>query len=1021
MRWNRIATLIALAMLASAALPCHAAGFGTVTAIGGLAADMALDEGRAVVYIANFTANRIDVMSTTTNTVQTSMNVSPQPGSLALSADGQYLLIAHFGNTTPANPSRNLLTLIRLTDNTRQTFITGDPPLGVAFFNNQSSGPGQALVVTTTGFFTLDPTNGVLSGVTTFANLAQTTPVPNPTFPGQIIETALTTSGDKFSISGVAGAGTGTQFLYHFDSRNGYNSLPLIAGWITSPALLPRVSVNYDGSYAMIGWAMYSAGGVLTARYPKVLSSTNVTGHAFDSKNNLIYAQIPDANQPVGPPYSGPLAAGAAAPPVPTLLLMDSDNLTVRDRIRIPENMVGRAVLNSAATVLYAISDSGVMTLPVGSLNQFHRVAAAQEDILVQTNFCNRASVAQNLTITDPGGGHTDFSISSNYSGGVMISPSSGTTPATVQVLVDPRAFQTLGTTVVTLTVNSNSAINIPKTVRLLVNNPDQNQRGSIVDVPGVLSDILPDPARNRYYVLRQDVNQLLVFDASTNQKISALRTATTPNMMAFTMDQKYLLVANDDSQLVTVYDLDKLQQMPPVVLPGGHYGRSLAASNSALLALVRDENNASAGAVDTINFAFRTASKLSSLGVFENTTSPTAVLAPSPNGRTVLLAAPDGSMMLYAADGDTWMARKDLPALSGGFAASAFDTYVIGNNVFNASLVPVGTMDASLGTTAGFAFMGQGGYRVTASAAASAGAIQNMPALLGGSVKPVPMTEAPLLPAKSQSFTRTLAPLPSAGTVVTLTVSGVTVLSGNYDAATAPPAITKVVSAADFSPAVAPGGIITIFGQQMSPVNAATSQIPLPTALGEMCLAVNGAPIPLIYVSNTQVNAQLPFGVIGNASMAIHSPAGISNNLNFTVQGSAPTIFMSGTAGPETGLPTVFRYANGQLVTPTNPVNFNDLLVFYVTGLGAVTPAVPEGLAAPLSPLSWVNSIPSVTLGGVPLDVQYAGLVPTSVSGLYQINAVVPASGVPQGLSIPLTISQGGSSTTLNVRVVKQ
>ena len=314
---------------------------------------------------------------------------------------------------------------------------------------------------------------------------------------------------------------------------------------------------------------------------------------------------------------------------------------------------------------------------------------------------------------------------------------------------------------------------------------------------------------------------------------------------------------------------------------------------------------------------------------------------------------------------------------------------------------------------------MGQGGYRVTATAASSAGVIQNMPALLGGSVKPIPMTEAPILPSTKISFTRTLAPMPSAGTVVALTVSGLTVLSANYDTATAPPAITSVVSAADSTSSVAAGGLISIYGQQMSPVNLATSQIPLPTALGQMCMAVNGTPIPLIYVSNTQVNAQLPFSLTGNATMTIHAPAGISNNFNFSVQGTAPTIFMSGTAGPETGLATVIRYANGQLVTPTNPVNYNDVLIIYLTGMGAVYPPVPEGQAAPMSPLSSVADLPTVSLGGMTLNVFYAGLVPGSLSGLYQINATVPG-GVPQGLNIPLTISQGEGSTTLYVRVVK-
>src|ERR1035438_5339261 len=94
MRCNGFPILIALATLASATMPCHAAGFGTVAAIGGHAADIALDEGRGVLYIANYTANRIDVLSTADNTVHTSINVSPQPGSLALSPDGQYLLVA---------------------------------------------------------------------------------------------------------------------------------------------------------------------------------------------------------------------------------------------------------------------------------------------------------------------------------------------------------------------------------------------------------------------------------------------------------------------------------------------------------------------------------------------------------------------------------------------------------------------------------------------------------------------------------------------------------------------------------------------------------------------------------------------------------------------------------------------------------------------------------------------------------------------------------------------------------------
>src|ERR1700730_14046160 len=88
-------------MLAPALLtPVLAATFGTVVPIGGQAADIALNDRRGVWYIANFTANLIDVMSLSDNTVHTSYNVAGQPGSLSLSPDGSYLVGAQYGNCT---------------------------------------------------------------------------------------------------------------------------------------------------------------------------------------------------------------------------------------------------------------------------------------------------------------------------------------------------------------------------------------------------------------------------------------------------------------------------------------------------------------------------------------------------------------------------------------------------------------------------------------------------------------------------------------------------------------------------------------------------------------------------------------------------------------------------------------------------------------------------------------------------------------------------------------------------------
>src|SRR6266849_2235529 len=138
------AVVAALLMMTSAA---HGGTFGSVVPIGGHASDIALDEARGVLYAANFGAARIDVVSLAKHTAVSSIHVAPYPGSIALSPDGQFLLVAHFGNFQPPSSSANALTLVNLATSGQQTFTLGDPPLAVAF-----GADGRALVVTTTRF-----------------------------------------------------------------------------------------------------------------------------------------------------------------------------------------------------------------------------------------------------------------------------------------------------------------------------------------------------------------------------------------------------------------------------------------------------------------------------------------------------------------------------------------------------------------------------------------------------------------------------------------------------------------------------------------------------------------------------------------------------------------------------------------------------------------------------------------------------------------------------------------------------
>jgi uncharacterized protein (TIGR03437 family) len=1078
MRGTRLLFSIAMALLTAGAGRSVAATFGTVVPIGGTPSDIALDEPRGVLYIADFGCGCIDVMSLSDNSIHTSINVAPYPAGIALSPSGQYLVSIHYANfnttiVTGAVPAAggNLVTVIDLNNNQAQTtYALGNAPLGVSFVNTLNGDQGGLAVIATTGeILTLDPETGEINILISIAEIAQTISQPAPFSAGQFTQAAVSTSADGWTAWAVCSAGSSPQIIFWFNALNGSFNL---GGWTTSPELVPRVSVSGDGSHAMVGWVQFDSNFSTVARYPNAISSKNVTGHAWDSTSNTLYAQIPDSAMSAGTPLAG---SNQATPFVslPAMQIMDADNLTFRERLTLQENLVGRGILNAAASVMYAVSDSGVTVLPVGSLNQYNRVEPSQEDVLIQTSFCNQGQVSQTFTLADPGGNHTDFELSPGA--GVLVSPSSGVTPATITVTADATAFaKALGTSVVPLKINSASAVNQPIPVRVLVSNPDEDQRGSVVDVPGILSDVVADASRNRFYIARQDRNKVLVYDGATSKLITSLRTATTPSGMALTLDSKYLLVANSDSQLISMFDMDALQPVPPIVLPGSDFGRSVAVSNSAVLALGRDESQF-VGDVVSLDLANKVGTSLPALGPWQNdgsAVSELSVLSASPNGANILLAGPDGHVYLYSAASNSFVAgRQDYTALSGSYGASSYENYVVGSAFLNSSLVPTGAFNTAGGDPSGFAFVDQNntasGYLTTAPTAASPGTIQYFSTLSSAGESPIPMVEASLLPSngssptgaapssssgsgstsgsstatltypsadgtvsnngsgvnalsQQSSFSRTVAPLSASNEIVVLSTSGFTILGQNYAASFVPPVINSLVNAANDTSPVAPGGLVTAWGTGMSPVSLVASQVPLPTALGQSCLSVNGTPVPLLFVSPTQINAQLPNNVAGPSTISIHTPGGVSNSFHFSVQSTAPAVFMSGAAGPVTGLATVVRAANNQIVTPTNPIRPGDTLVIYLTGMGLTSPAVTAGLTAPTTPLAFASAVPTVTLGGSQLTVQYAGLAPDEI-GVYQINVLVPGS-VTQGLSEPLVINQGsasGASTTLSERVV--
>ncbi|MCC6590883.1 MAG: hypothetical protein IT168_29605 [Bryobacterales bacterium] len=993
---KRICTLTVLTIvLAAWVVPSHAASFGKVIAIGGHASDIALDEPRGVLYLANLTANRIDVVSLGDGVLQTSFNVGGQPASVAVSPSGEFLLVGHYGNFTAPNTATNGLTLINLNTRARSTMALSSPVLGVAFGND-----GQALVVTSTEFHRLDPAESTLQRIDTVANVtAKTLPVPTANQPPDITNASVVASADGSVIYGLAGS-TGTfTFRYNVADRQvGPGGIVLASG-----VLGPRtVSINRDGSRVIAGWVMIDEFGTFINYFKAKTNQFSIGSSAIDSSRGIVYAQIPEK-------------VGES----PVLQILDSDNLAVIEKLKLPENLTGKSLLSADGSVMYSVSESGAIILPVGSLRQHARLVAGQEDVVFRANYCDKRTLTQEFDLLDPGGNRTAFSIKSTNAG-VTVQPASGTTPARIRVTVDPQAFAgQKGTVAVPLTVDSASAVNVTAPVRVLVNLREPDQRGTFVNVPGTLTDIRVDNERNRFYVLRQDRNQVLVFDAATNTSIATLKTYNSPTSLAVTMDGRYLLVGHDGAQVAAVFDLDTLERQPYISTEAGagNEARSIAVAADAILAAAVDYQGK--GHVIRLDMNSRRSYQYPTLGVYANDISPNTVAAGSQSGSSVLFASAEGGLLLYSATAGTFtVSRKETTALTGAYAASNVDTFLVGNNYLNATLVPTARLDASTAVSSGFVFVENTGVRTLATAASDPGVVQRLDLTNGAAVLRSARTiEAPLAPTTQTAFTRTLGYVSSTKNLISLSISGFLVLPWPYDENTAPPLLSRIVSAADQSSSLAPGSLVTIWGENLSPVNEATRELPLPTALGESCLLVNGAPVPMLFVSPTQINAQLPYSIQGNATLVLRTPAGISDNLNVVLKTAAPAIFRMPVTGLGTNIAAIVRAKNGELVSLSNPIHRGDSVVIFLAGMGRTTPAIEAGIAAPSSPRPAATVQPVVTLGGTPIEVGFAGLAPGQV-GIYQIEATVPGFA-PLGVEVPLVVVQGGEQSAASVRVV--
>ncbi len=227
---------------------------------------------------------------------------------------------------------------------------------------------------------------------------------------------------------------------------------------------------------------------------------------------------------------------------------------------------------------------------------------------------------------------------------------------------------------------------------------------------------------------------------------------------------------------------------------------------------------------------------------------------------------------------------------------------------------------------------------------------------------------------------------------------------------------ITKVANAEGESAVIAANTWVEVKGTDLSPAGdsrmwAGSDFVngQMPTALDGVSVSVNGEPAFVYYISPTQINILTPPNLTSGSVRVVVTNNG-TPGAPFTAQSQSisPSFFVS---SDEQHVAAV--HVSGELLGPSSlsvpgytftPAQPGETVQIYANGFGPTSVAVVRGASTQSGSLS---PNPTVTIGGLPANVIFAGLVSP---GLFQFNVVVPANA--PGGDQPIVANFNGSST---------
>lgn len=214
---------------------------------------------------------------------------------------------------------------------------------------------------------------------------------------------------------------------------------------------------------------------------------------------------------------------------------------------------------------------------------------------------------------------------------------------------------------------------------------------------------------------------------------------------------------------------------------------------------------------------------------------------------------------------------------------------------------------------------------------------------------------------------------------------------------------VQAVVNTASVQPFLSPGAMVSIFGSSLAAPRLFANFDDTgryPTSLGGTTVTFNGVPAPLLYVSETQINAVVPFSLAGQSSaeVVVNHLLRPSPAFRVPLHQTSPAIFTASQTGSgqaairQAGPGGVFTYNSAE-----NPASRGTAFELFSTGAGAWDLPYPTDIAFGSRGSLGFGAHPftaqpvSLTIGGRPARIFYAGTSPYQVWGLLQVNAVVP------------------------------